>query len=222
MKRSLVLLITSIFLAAPMLTAQDSDHVEVGAFVDYFRLSNNAAPVCYVPGVGGRAAFNVNPDVQLEAEVADDFKRNYTNTFSNAISGETVNSNFRSLHGFFGPKFQTGLGAFRVFGTGKVGSTTSALTIRIHKPVHRQGRLNHSRLNQGGDLFRALPGGEQWRLLLVRLVCGLKLATISTSTAGHTLPCELRLVRSCGSRSKRVWRPVVAARFGLALAGSVI
>jgi hypothetical protein len=36
MKRFLVFLITSIFLAAPMRMAQDSDHVEVGAFVDYF------------------------------------------------------------------------------------------------------------------------------------------------------------------------------------------
>jgi len=43
------------------------------------------------------------------------------NTFSNGITGETVNSNFRTLHGFFGPKFQTESGAFRVFVTGQVG-----------------------------------------------------------------------------------------------------
>jgi hypothetical protein len=32
-----------------------------------------------------------------------------------------VNTQFRTLHGFFGPKFQTGSGAFRFFVTGKVG-----------------------------------------------------------------------------------------------------
>ena len=52
-KHFLVFLITSIFLAAPMLMAQDSDHVEVGALVDYFRLSNNAAPVSNFLGFGG-------------------------------------------------------------------------------------------------------------------------------------------------------------------------
>jgi len=93
-----------------MRMAQDSDHVEVGALVDFFRLSNNAAPVSNFLGVGGGPAFNVNPNVQLEAEVAYDFKRNYTSTFSNGLTGETVNSNFRTLHGFFGPKFQTGSG----------------------------------------------------------------------------------------------------------------
>jgi hypothetical protein len=54
MKRFLVFLITAIFLAAPMLVAQDSDHLEVGAFVDYFQLSNNAAPVSNFLAVGGR------------------------------------------------------------------------------------------------------------------------------------------------------------------------
>jgi len=63
-----------------MRMAQDSDHVEVGALVDYFRLSNNAARVRNFLGVGTRA-FNVNPDVQQEAEVAYDFKRNYTQHF---------------------------------------------------------------------------------------------------------------------------------------------
>jgi len=62
-KRFLVFLITSIFLAAPMRMAQDSDHVEVGALVDFFRLSNNAAPVSNFLGVGGGPAFNVNLDV---------------------------------------------------------------------------------------------------------------------------------------------------------------
>jgi hypothetical protein len=53
--------------------------------------------------------------------MAYDFKRNYTNTFTNGVTTELVNTQFRTLHGFFGPKFQTGSGPFRVFVTGKVG-----------------------------------------------------------------------------------------------------
>src|ERR1700724_815029 len=122
MKCSLGLLIASLFLAVPMLMAQEhSDHVEVGAFVDYFRLTTNAAPNSHFFGVGGRAGFNLNSNVQLEAEMAYDFKRNYSSTFSNGVTTTTVNSNFRTLHGFFGPKLQTGSGPFRVFVTGKVG-----------------------------------------------------------------------------------------------------
>ena len=162
-------------------------------------------PVSNFLGVGGGPAFNVNLDVQLEAEAAYDFKRNYTSTFSNGLTGETVNSNFRTLHGFFGPKFQPGSGAFRVFVTGKVGFDNFS----INNQNPQTGFHQHSRLKSAepmGRLISRFTRGEGWRLLLVRLVCGLKLATISTLTAAHTMTCELRLVRSCGSKSKRVWR----------------
>ena len=68
-----------------------------------------------------RAGFNVHRDVQLEAEMAYDFKRNFTQDFSDGVTTQLVNTQFRTLHGFFGPKFQTGSGAFRFFVTGKVG-----------------------------------------------------------------------------------------------------
>lgn len=155
MRRFLGFLIASIFLAAPMLMAQDSDHVEVGAFVDYFRLNNHAAPVSNFLGVGGRAAFNLNPDVQLEAEMAYDFKRNYTSTFSNGITSETVNSNFRILHGFFGPKFQTGSGAFRVFVTGKVGFDNFG----INHQNAQTGFTDTVGLTNGATYFAVYPGG---------------------------------------------------------------
>jgi hypothetical protein len=155
MKRFLGFLITSIFLAAPMLMAQDADHIEVGAFVDYFRLNNHAAPVSNFLGVGGRAAFDLNPDVQLEAEMAYDFKRNYTSTFSNGITSETVNSNFRTLHGFFGPKFQTGSGAFRVFVTGKVGFDNFS----VNNQSAQTGFTNTVGLTNGAIYFAVYPGG---------------------------------------------------------------
>jgi hypothetical protein len=57
----------------------------------------------------------------LEAEMAYDFKRNFARTFASGANTELVNSNFRTLHGLFGPKLQTGSGPFRLFVTGKVG-----------------------------------------------------------------------------------------------------
>jgi hypothetical protein len=155
MKRCLGLLIASLFLSVPMVMAQNSDHVEVGVFLDYFRLSNNAAPVSNFFGVGGRAAFNMNSSVQLEAEMAYDFKRNYTSTFSNGISTTTVNSNFRTLHGFFGPKLQTGSGAFRIFVTGKVGFDNFS----INNQNAQSGFVNTVGLTNGATYFAVYPGG---------------------------------------------------------------
>ena len=150
------LFIGSLFVAvAPMGMAQDhSDHVEVGAFADYFRLSD-ASPVRNFVGLGGRAAFNVHRDIQLEAEMAYDFKRSYTNTFSNGVSTELVNTQFRTLHGFFGPKFQTGSGPFRVFITGKVGFDNFS----INNQNATAGFTNTVGLTNGTTDFAVYPGG---------------------------------------------------------------
>lgn len=155
MKRCLGILIASMFLAVPAMLAQDADHVEVGAFVDYFRLNNKAAPVSNFLGVGGRAAFNLNSNIQLEAEMAYDFKRNYTSTFSNGVTSTTVNSNFRTLHGFFGPKFQTGSGPVRIFVTGKVGFDN----FTINNQNATVGFTNTVGLTNGATYFAVYPGG---------------------------------------------------------------
>lgn len=157
MKRCLGLLIASMFFAVPMPMAQESnsDHVEIGVFADYFRLSNNAAPVSNFFGLGGRAAFNLNSNAQLEAEMAYDFKRNYTSTFSNGIATATVNSSYRTLHGFFGPKFQTGSGAFRVFITGKVGFDNFS----VNNQSAQSGFVNTVGLTNGSTFFAVYPGG---------------------------------------------------------------
>jgi len=154
MKRCLGLLISSMFLAVPMMLAQSSDHVEVGAFIDYFRLNNKAAPVSNFLGLGGRAAFNLNSSVQLEAEMAYDFKKNYISTYSNGISSTTVNSSFRTLHGFFGPKLQTGSGAVRIFVTGKVGFDN--FSINHQNPG--TGFVNTVGLTNGTTYFAVYPG----------------------------------------------------------------
>jgi len=105
--------------------AQTSDysnnHVEVGVFADYFRLSATDPDINFV-GIGGRAGFNVHPNIQLEAEMAYDFKRNFTATTNNGISTQFVAIRTRPVTGLFGPKFQAGTsGPFRAFVTGKVG-----------------------------------------------------------------------------------------------------
>ena len=158
MKRCLGLLIVIViasFIAAPMLMAQDSDHVEIGAFIDYFRLNSSAAPVRNYFGLGGRAAFNLNADVQLEAEMAYDFKRNYTSTYPNGVTSTTVTSSLRTLHGFFGPKFQTGSGPVRVFLTGKVGFDNFSVTNQ-NAP---NGFVNSVGLTNGATYFAVYPGG---------------------------------------------------------------
>src|ERR1700682_2376574 len=122
MKRYLGLFIALSFVAAaPMVMAQQhSDHVEVGAFAEYFRFSQTNPAINFV-GLGGRVALHMHPSVQLEAEMEYDFRRSFANEFRNTLTTETVTTKFRTLHGLFGPKLQTGSGPFRIFVTGKVG-----------------------------------------------------------------------------------------------------
>jgi hypothetical protein len=155
MKINLGLFLASLFLAVPMVFAQEhSDHIEVGAFADYFRFSN-AEPARNFVGLGARAAFNVHRDIQLEAEMAYDFKRNFTNTFTNGVTTELVNTQFHTLHGYFGPKFQTGSGPFRVFVTGKVGFDNFS----INNLNATSGFVNQVGLTNGATFFALYPGG---------------------------------------------------------------
>jgi len=155
MKRFWLLLVALAFTAVPMAMAQGrSDHIEVGVFADYFRPSD-AAPNRNFVGVGGRAAFNLHPSVQLEAEMAYDFKRSFTTTFTDGVNTELVNTQFRTLHGFFGPKFQTGSGPFRIFVTGKVGFDNFS----ISNQNATTGFVNTVGLTNGTTFFALYPGG---------------------------------------------------------------
>lgn len=155
MKRSFGFAIILMLCAAPALMAQDRmDHAEVGVFADYFRLSNTTPRENFL-GLGARAAFNVRPSIQLEAEMAYDFKRNYTQTFTNGVSDELVRTHIRTLHGFFGPKFQTGSGPFRIFVTGKVGFDNFSIT----NDNATTGFANSVGLTAGTTRFAVYPGG---------------------------------------------------------------
>ena len=155
MKRLCLLFIASLIVAAaPAVMAQSSDHVEIGAFADYFRYSE-VSPARNFLGLGGRAAFNVQRNVQIEAEMAYDFKRNFTNTFTNGVTTVTVTSGFRTLHGFFGPKFQIGSGPFRVFVSAKAGFDNFSVTNQ-NAP---SGFTNSVGLTNGTTAFALYPSG---------------------------------------------------------------
>ena len=108
MRRSLLMALIGFCFAMPsMVMAQTYDHGEVGVFADYFRLDRTTPDINFV-GIGGRASFNVHPNVALEAEMAYDFKRNFTSTFSDGVTTQFVNVGLRPLHALFGPRFQAG------------------------------------------------------------------------------------------------------------------
>src|SRR5262249_24984090 len=120
MKRIVTLVFAVLCFAAPSLMAQavsgGGDHIEVGVFGDYFKLSRTS-PDLNLVGLGARAGFNVHSHVQLEAEMAYDFERGFLTTFSNGFTTQLVDVRTRTLHGLFGPKFQTNAGPLRAFAT---------------------------------------------------------------------------------------------------------
>ena len=126
--------------------------MEVGAFVDYFRLGRTDPSLNYA-GLGGRLAFNLRPSVQLEAEMAYDFDRTYNNPFDD---GNIFRSQTHILHGLFGPKFQTGSGPFRFFVTGKAG-LISFTTNTQNPPTGFKSALGA--VGNGDAKFALYPGG---------------------------------------------------------------
>jgi len=127
MKCAVCLVVLALCFCAPSLMAQSSDHVNIGIFAEYFNLSRTSPHTNFV-GLGGRAGFNVHPNVQLEAEMGYDFERAFVSTFTNGASGQLVRVRTRPLHALFGPKFMTNAGPFRAFGTFKVGLVNFSTT----------------------------------------------------------------------------------------------
>jgi Outer membrane protein beta-barrel domain len=120
MKCIALLSVIACLLTAPAaLFAQTENHFELGAFGDYFRYDQTGT--INFAGVGGRAAFYVNPYTSIEGEFAYDFARNSTFTTSNGITTNFVTTNVRPITALFGPKFNLGTGNTHLFVTGKVG-----------------------------------------------------------------------------------------------------
>ncbi len=154
MKRYLALTVILFLFTTPALFAQNhEDHGEAGIFAEYFRFEGTS-PASNFVGIGGRAAINMRPDIELEAEMGYDFERNFTNTFTNGFSSSFSNSKLRTLHGLFGPKMDFGSGALRWFVTGKVGFENLAVT---NKGVPT-GFISQVGLNTGTTAFEVYPG----------------------------------------------------------------
>jgi hypothetical protein len=139
------------------------NHGEFGVYGDLFRLTPRgaSAPTNYI-GLGGRAGFNVHPNVALEAEMNYDFERNYTTVSTNGGTttgtSTTVTSRLRPLTGLFGPKFQFGTsGPFRAFATGKVGFADFTVSNATASGNSFAGSFDT--FGNGGTHVAVYPGG---------------------------------------------------------------
>ena len=111
MKRVALLLFLA-GLLVPLASAQD--HFQVGAYGDYFRITQTDTNLA---GLGGRVGVRVFSHVMLEGEMSYDFQQTFTEGFT-STSGGTVtfqNSNLKVLHGLAGFKFIGGHHAIRPF-----------------------------------------------------------------------------------------------------------
>jgi len=100
--------------------ASGQDHFQVGAYADYFRISQTKTNMA---GLGARVGVKVFPHVMLEGEMSYDFNQAFAEGFTNPSGGAITfqNSNLKVLHGLFGPKIIAGHGAIRPFLTVKGG-----------------------------------------------------------------------------------------------------
>jgi hypothetical protein len=98
----------------PGLLAQEFDHVQVGAYADYFRSDQTGKNFA---GLGGRVGVGILPHIRLEAEMSYDFNQVYNEGFTNTSGGTVTfaNTGIRTLHGLFGPKVELGHRSFRPF-----------------------------------------------------------------------------------------------------------
>ncbi len=117
MKRVALLLLLAGWMA-PLASAQD--RFQIGAYADYFRLTQTNTNMA---GLGGRVGVKAFPYVMLEGEMNYDFQQAFSEGFTNPSGGAITfqNSNVKVLHGLVGPKFVAGHGAIRPFVTVKGG-----------------------------------------------------------------------------------------------------
>ena len=108
MKRVVLLLFLTGWLV-PLASAQD--HFQVGAYGDYFRITQTNTDMA---GLGGRAAVKLFSHVMVEGEMSYDFEQAFTERcLSSGCTVTVANSNLKVLHGLVGPKFIGGRHAIR-------------------------------------------------------------------------------------------------------------
>src|SRR5437879_2946262 len=116
MKRVALLLFFAGWLV-PLASAQD--HFQVGAYADYFRLSQTNTNMA---GLGARVGYKAFSHVMLEGEMSYDFDQGFTDhCLSTGCTVTVANSSLKVLHGLFGPKIIGLHGAIQPFLTLKGG-----------------------------------------------------------------------------------------------------
>lgn len=154
MKRVTLLLFIAGWLT-PLASAQD--HFQVGAYADYFRVSQTKTNMA---GLGGRASIKVLPHVMLEAEMNYDFEQAFSEGFTNPSNPSSISfvpSNLKVLHGLVGPKITAGHGAIRPFLTVKGGIVNFSLNSRDPSFAGFVSTVDNLRANNvSGTLY---PGG---------------------------------------------------------------
>ncbi|HEX2664935.1 MAG TPA: hypothetical protein VHM93_19045 [Candidatus Acidoferrum sp.] len=116
MKRVALLLFLAGWLV-PLAKAQDQ--FQVGAYGDYFRVSQTSTNMA---GLGGRVGYKIFPYMMFEGEVSYDFEQGFIeHCTSVSCLGLVANSNLKVLHGLAGVKFIGSRHAIRPFVTVKAG-----------------------------------------------------------------------------------------------------
>jgi hypothetical protein len=121
--KGVAFLLSFVAVFVPGAHAQDNEHVQVGVFADYYRVSQTDSDLL---GVGGRASFLAFKRFKLEGEMAYDFGRAFTENFTdNSFPGITrttfQRTDLRVLHGLLGPCFNLGKHNIQPFVTVKGG-----------------------------------------------------------------------------------------------------
>lgn len=110
--RRLALLLFLAGWLVPLASAQD--HLQVGAYGDYFRITQTSTNLA---GLGGRAGIRLLSHVMFEGEMSYDFEQTFTEVCTTCPSGtlSVVPSNLKVLHGIAGFKLTGTHHAIRPF-----------------------------------------------------------------------------------------------------------
>jgi len=138
------------------LSAQEAEHVQIGVYGDYFRVSQTDSDLL---GVGARVAVPIFHRVKLEGEMAYDFNQAFTEGFNQSGVGtiSIQRTNMRILHGEFGPKIDLGHRRFRPFVFLKGGFTDFQLSSAPATIGTFTSSVQNLRLDNVNGVF--YPGG---------------------------------------------------------------
>ena len=87
----------------PLASAQETEHIQVGVFADYFRLGQTDTNF---GGLGARVGVVAFRSLKLEGEMSYDFDQAFTERDNTTLT--VRRSGMRVLHGEFGPKVNLG------------------------------------------------------------------------------------------------------------------